>query len=339
ARLRQGLPSADGDVLARGEEVAVAFGDKPAYVGFAGDGVILPRLEADGLGVETVNVEKIEISVYRVSDRSLARKQIVAGGVSGPDEYSYIWNGEDGQDVGAPVWTGAFETAAARNEVETTVFALGAALDELKPGAYFIRARDVSPGADERRTAEAWRWVLFTDMALTTYSGSDGVDVFVRSISSARPLNGVELSLIAANNDVLASAITNADGRARFDAAAVNGDYPLTPRMVMAYGPQDDFAALDLQRSPLDLSDRNIGGRAAPARLDAFVYFDRGIYRPGETAHVTGLLRDDAGRAIENRPLTVTVRRPNGTEAETRRIADLQVGGFSFPYDIPASAP
>ena len=338
-RLRAGMPSAKGERLARAEEITVAFGDKPSYAGFAGDGVILPRLEADGIGIETVNVEKVEISVYRVSDRSLARKNIVAGEASGEDQYSYVWDMEDGQDVGVPIWKGKIDTKGDRNETKTTVFALGAALGELKPGAYFLRLKDVSAGADEYRSAQAWRWIMFTDMALTTYTGADGVDVFVRSISTARAMGGIELSLIAANNDILATAITNGDGRARFEGAVVNGDYPLTPRMLMAYGPQDDFAALDLDRAPLDLSDRDVAGRAAPSKVDAYVYLDRGIYRPGETVHVSGLLRDDAGRAIENRPLTVTIRRPNGTEADKRRIDKLDIGAFTFSYDVPASAP
>lgn len=337
--LRAGLPNSKGDRLERAEEVVVAFGDKPAYAGFAGDGVILPRLEADGIGIETVNVEKVEVSVYRVSDRSLARKNIVAGEASGADRYSYVWDREDGQDVGVKVWSGELATPGERNETATTVFALGAALGELQPGAYFVRIQDVSPGADENRTAKAWRWIMFTDMALTTYSGADGIDVFVRSIASARALAGVELSLIAANNDILATAITNADGRARFAGAVVNGEHPLTPRMLMAYGPQEDFAALDMDRAPLDLSDRNVGGRAASSKIDAFVYLDRGIYRPGEAVHISGLLRDDAGKAITERSLTVTVRRPNGTQAEKRRIEALDVGGFSFSYDVPASAP
>lgn len=338
-RLRAGLPGGKNERLERAEEVVVAFGDKPAYAGFAGDGVILPRLEADGIGIETVNVEEIEITVYRVSDRSLARKNIVAGEASGEGQYSYVWDQEDGKDLGVKVWTGKLATPGERNETATTVFSLGAALDQLKPGAYFVHIKDVSPGADEYRAAQAWRWIVFTDMALTTYSGSDGIDVFVRSISSARSLAGVELSLIAYNNDILARAVTNADGRARFEGAAVNGDYPLTPQMLMAYGPQEDFAALDLTRAPLDLSDRDVGGRNAPSKVDAFVYLDRGIYRPGETVHVSGLLRDDAGRAIENRPLTVTIRRPNNTEAEKLRIDETQIGGFSFDYDVPAAAP
>ncbi|WDI31640.1 alpha-2-macroglobulin [Hyphococcus flavus] len=338
-RLRAGLPSGKNERLERSEEVVVAFGDKPSYAGFAGDGVILPRLEADGMGIETVNVEEVEVSVYRVSDRTLARKNIVAGEASGEGQYSYVWDQEDGKDLGVKIWTGKLDTTGERNETKTTVFSLGAALEQLKPGAYFVHIKDVSAGADEYRAAQAWRWVVFTDMALTTYSGSDGIDVFVRSISSARAMAGVELSLIAYNNEVLARAVSNADGRVRFEGAAVNGDHPLTPHMLMAYGPQDDFAALDLTRAPLDLSDRDVGGRNAPSKVDAYVYLDRGIYRPGETVHVSGLLRDDAGRAIDNRPLTVTIRRPNYTEAQKLRIDETQIGGFSFDYEVPASAP
>ena len=339
ARLREGLPARNGDRLARSENVLVAFGDKPAYAGFAGDGVILPRLEADGLGIETVNVDKVEISVFRVSDRTLAQKQIVAGQTSGENEYFYVWGEENGEDVGVEVYKGEIATPGERNEAVTTVFSLGAALDELKPGAYFLRLRDASPGADRRRMAQAWRWIMFTDMALTTYTGADGIDVFVRSIATARPVTGAELTLIADNNEILASAITNADGRARFDSAAVNGEGTLTPRMIMANGPQEDFAALDLRRPALDLSDRNIAGRAAPSLVDGFAYLDRGIYRPGETAHVSALLRDDAGNALSDRPVTAVIYRPNGTEAETRRFDTLEIGGLSFDYDIPSSAP
>ncbi|MEM8773233.1 MAG: alpha-2-macroglobulin [Pseudomonadota bacterium] len=339
ATLRAGLPSAGTEALERAETVVVAFGDKPAYVGFAGDGVVLPRLEADGVGIETVNVEKIKIAVHRVSDRSLARKNIVAGDTASEGRYAYVWERDDGADVGVKIFERELETPGERNETATTVFALGAALDELKPGAYFIRLTDASPGADGARAASAWRWIVFTDMALTTFTGADGLDVFVRSLATAKPLQGVQLTLLAVNNDVLGEAVSNADGRARFDGALTNGDYQLNPHMVMAYGPQDDFAALDLSRAPLDLSDRDVGGRAAPARTDGFVYLDRGVYRPGEPVHISGLLRDKAGAAIASRPLSVIIRRPNYTQAHAQRIEALELGGFTFSYDLPNSAP
>jgi len=337
ARVRAGAPAKSGEKLKRPVEVTIAFGDKPAYVGFVGDGVILPRLEADGLGIETVNVEKLNISVYRVSDRSLARKSIAQGEASSEDDYYYVYEGESGEDVGVKVFDKDVGVKKSENETVTTVFALGAALPNLAPGAYFVRLRDASPGGDQYRKAQAWRWVLFTDLALTSYSSGEGIDVFVRSIASGKPVAGVQLDLVATNNDIIGKATSGPDGRARFEKAAVNGDYPLTPRMIMAYRTDDDFAALDLARAPLDLSDRNVDGRAAPSVLDGYVYLDRGIYRPGETAHIAGILRDSAGRAAD-RPLTVTIYRPNSTEALKERVERLQVGGFSLTYDVPKSA-
>lgn len=122
ATLRAGLPNAKGRRLERAQEVAIAFGDKPAYVGFAGDGVVLPRLEADGLGIETVNVETIEITVRRVSDRSLARKEMTKGDSVPENDYFYVWDAESGEDVGALVYSGEIDVESERNQTGTTVF-------------------------------------------------------------------------------------------------------------------------------------------------------------------------------------------------------------------------
>ncbi len=348
ATIRAGLPNADGDDLGKSETVTVAFGDKPAYVGFVGNGVVLPRLEADGLGFETVNVDNLKITIHRVGERALAYKSISEGDTIGEDRYGYPWDEEDGGDVGVELWQGELNVSSLANETVTTVFPLGAALGEarrdangaLQPGAYFVSVEDASDGLDRnRRPARAWRWIMFTDMALTTYYGADGIDVVARSLESARPISNVELKLIARNNDVLAVVKTDNNGFGHFPGPVTRGAGPLLPKMLIAYGESDDFAVLDLTRSALDLSDRDISGRYAKAPVDAFVYFDRGIYRPGETAHISGLLRDHAGDAVGDRPATLELRRPNYTKAATLRIEEMQLGGFSQPYEIPASAP
>ena len=81
--LLKGLPAKTGETLAANADVDFTFGDKPPYVGFQGEGVILPRDEADGLGVETVNVTRLEVPVWRVPDRNLVRKEISAPGGGG----------------------------------------------------------------------------------------------------------------------------------------------------------------------------------------------------------------------------------------------------------------
>ena len=72
-------------------------------------------------------------------------------------------------------------------------------------------------------------------------------------------------------------------------------------------------------------SDRSRRRRPpAPAGLDAFVYTERGVYRSGETVHVTALLRDAQGVAALNVPLTLVVERPDGVEY--RRVVRARSG-------------
>jgi len=39
-----------------------------------------------------------------------------------------------------------------------------------------------------------------------------------------------------------------------------------------------------------------VAGRDRPDHGDAFLYLDRGVYRPGETVQASALLRDLAGK-------------------------------------------
>ncbi len=51
-----------------------------------------------------------------------------------------------------------------------------------------------------------------------TYAGTDGLNVFARALGSAKPLAGVDLQLLAKNNEILGSVKTDANGRATFSA-------------------------------------------------------------------------------------------------------------------------
>src|SRR4029078_11595560 len=112
--------------------------------------------------------------------------------------------------------------------------------------------------------AQARRWVIFTDMALSSYSGSAGVDAVVRSLNTAKILPGLRVALVAANGETLAESKTDTSGRVRFAKPLLEGKQGQRARMIMAYGAQGDLAVLDLERSPVDLSKQGIGGRTDP---------------------------------------------------------------------------
>jgi uncharacterized protein YfaS (alpha-2-macroglobulin family) len=356
--LLKGLKAANGETLAANADVDFTFGEKPPYVGFEGQGVILPRDEADGLGIETVNVSKLAIEVWRVPDRNLVRRQISAPDPTPEDEYSDDYGEDSANGEGRRVWKGTMAVTGKAGERTVTVFPLGAVLKEMKPGAYVVKARNASgekdnPGKDEdgnedNRPAQARRWVVFTDMALIAYQGSDGLDLVVRSLKTAKTLSGVKLTLVSSNGEDLAAVQTDANGRARFADSLMHGDGAERARMVMAYGAQLDFAVLDLDRSPVDLSGQGMGGRQvesptagreAKTAVDGYLYADRGVYRPGETVHMVGLVRDREAKAVAGRAGQLVVKRPSGVEFQRVRFKEAAGGAVAQDIVLPRTAP
>lgn len=345
--LKAGLPDAAGATLPNAETVPVELRDKPALVQFSG-GIILPRENAQGLPVTTVNVDKLDLKVIRVGDRLLSQIQNAT-----IDQTSvYGWDAQQlEQNQGALVWKGTMAVNAVRNDTAVTLIPIHDILKNRKPGAYVLIASDAAKksGNEERDNGRqmAAQWVVDSDIALTSFQSANpppgqglGLTVFARSYNDARPLSGVKLTLVGRNNNVLTTVTTGSDGRADFEAGffrATGGDEPV---VVIAYGANDDFSFLDLRRGAFDLTDRGVGGRSTPGPMDAFLYTERGVYRPGESVSATALLRDRIGAAIAA-PLTLVAQRPDGVEAGRTTIAGdgLRDGGAAWTLALSASAP
>jgi len=359
--LLKGLPAKGGETLAANADVDFTFGEKPPYVGFAGQGVILPREESDGIGIETVNVSRLHVEVWRVVDRNLVRKSISAPDPTGEGEYASDYGDDSAEGEGRQVWKGEIAVKDDAGQRVTTVFPLGAVLKEMKPGGYVIKVKDASGGRDLKAggeddydpnpPAQARRWVIFTDMAISAYDGSEALDVVVRSLKTAKTMGGMRVALVARNGEDLAEAKTDASGRVRFDRPLLDGEGAADAKMVMAYGPDGDLAVLDLDRAPVDLSKQGVGGRtpsenqsATAGRsvatvVDAYLYADRGIYRPGETAHVSALLRDHQARAVKDRKGVLVVRRPSGVEFKRYGFDKTPLGWAGADVVLPKGAP
>jgi uncharacterized protein YfaS (alpha-2-macroglobulin family) len=340
-KIRSGLPASDGRTLAFDEDVTISFGDRPAYVGFKGDGVILPRIDADGLALETVNVDKVKVTVSRITDRALAFKTITQGYSHSQGGWGYMDYDSEVYDVAEQLWTGEIDTVGSANAATTTVFPIAKAVPRLQPGAYFVELDQISASGEEAsQAARAKRWLVITDLALTTYSGVDGMSATVRSLQSAKAVSGVKLELVARNNEILARGNSDASGRVNFSGPIMKGEGNVSPRMLMAYAPNGDFAILDLDRSPVDLTERDVGGRSPATAADAYVYTERGVYRPGETVQITSLIRNASAVAMNDRPGSVIVYGPNGLEAGRVRFKDAREynGAITYAFPVPRTA-
>jgi uncharacterized protein YfaS (alpha-2-macroglobulin family) len=335
-KLLPGFPSATGDALAKGEDLDFAVGDRAPSIGFRDSAYVLPKVGSTGVPVVTVNTDRVALRLMRINDRKLVDQLV-------DQRFLVNLSGYDAQDVvdrsGELVWKGSMAVENQRNKRVVTAFPIQDVVKETKPGIYVLMASKWAEGQEDgvdgdfRWNAQATQWLVVSDLGLTTYSGADGLTVSIHSLETGRPLNHVDLQLVARNNEVLATAITDRSGLAKFDPGLLRGEGGRAATAVMAFRKDGDFSFLDLTRAAFDLSDRGVGGRAMPGNTDLFFYSDRGVYRPGETVHLMALLRDQGARAISGTPVMFRVLRPDGVEA--RRLTGIKDHGGGFQFDIP----
>jgi uncharacterized protein YfaS (alpha-2-macroglobulin family) len=349
-RLLAGFPAKDGGKLEAEQKIDVAMSARPAAVSLPGRGFILPRGDSVGLPITTVNVAKVEIAVYRVNERALdifALDTSDAGFPGGkPQTQSWMLQSWLDGSNGALQWRGTMEVRNVLNQPSVTAFPIRQTIKDWKPGAYFVvvwdAARPPAKGDDDIDMPDsgiAGMWLIDTDIALTTFSGRDELNVFARSLESAKPLAGLDVTLLSRGNEPIAKAVTAVDGRATFAAGLLKGRGAAEATAVMVSDPaKKEFSRLELTKAAFDLSDRGIDGRTQPGPVDAFLYTERGVYRPGETVQLMAMLRDSAVNALKDMPVTLSVRRPDGTEFVKYALALGASGALHQQIPLPKSS-
>jgi uncharacterized protein YfaS (alpha-2-macroglobulin family) len=331
--LRAGLPSI-AEPLARAADFTIYVRDRRPQVRFTGKSYVLPRSGQQGIPLVAVNSKVAKVDIYRVGDRNLIDT------VLGNDFQRPLtrYDAEQLRDErGQQVWTGELALDYSLNSEVTTAFPIDQALGELKPGVYVMVAapKDADPGDDF--SSLATQWFIVSDLGLAALSGNDGIHASVHSLASTAPVAGIEMRLLSRSNEVLAIKRTDANGQVQFESNLTRGEGGLSPALIVA-GATTDYAFLSLKSPAFDLSDRGVAGRKAPDGLDAFVYTERGVYRTGETVHITALLRDAAAIAAPNVPLTLVVERPDGVEYRRIATKDEGLGGRSYSIPIAQTA-
>ena len=344
-KVRSGIPSTEDDLLPKPVELTVYIRDRSPSVRFSARNYVLPRTGQQGIPLISINTKLVKATIYRIGDRRLA-DEVLDGDFQKPME-SYQLK-ELADQKGEKLWSGQMPVASKLNEEVTTAFPVDTLLPNLKPGLYVIAAGAAEEGAktaeDEPgegeydRGGKTTQWFVVSDLGLTAFSGADGVHVYVRSLGSASPVAGAEIRLVARNNEVLGTVKTDAQGAANFDAGLARGAGGLAPALVVARGADSDYGFLDITKQAFDLSDRGVAGRSPPGPLDAMVFTERGVYRPGESVYVTALLRDQSANAVPGTPLIVKLYRPDGVEDRRETLPDQGNGGHSWTISLPETA-
>lgn len=207
-----------------------------------------------------------------------------------------------------------------------------------------VRARTPEDGEAEKGDPDpAWiglnedgasgesRFVLVTDFGLIVKRNADGTrEVFVQSFQARAPVAGVRITALAKNGDTLAEADTDAQGRASLPA--LDGLQREKKPVALTARKGADLAFIPWARDDRHLEYTRFDVDGVPASvgtaLDAFLFTERGIYRPGDPIKLGAIVRQrNWAGALAGLPVEVVLM--NAKEEEAGRFpATLPADGF-----------
>jgi uncharacterized protein YfaS (alpha-2-macroglobulin family) len=187
------------------------------------------------------------------------------------------------------------------------------------------------------------RFILVTDLGLIMKEAADGSRmIYVQSFAARGPVEAVEISVLSRNGTVLRNATTDAMGRA--EISSLRGLEREKAPVALIARKGDDLTFIPWERSErrLDTSRFDVGGVAYSdqSTLQASLFTERGIYRPGEPIHVGGIVRQrDWSGDLTGLPLELVVINAKEDVAGRFPLALDAEGVFSLTVPTAETAP
>ncbi|HYF36822.1 MAG TPA: MG2 domain-containing protein, partial [Prosthecobacter sp.] len=181
--------------------------------------------------------------------------------------------------------------------------------------------------------ARSRRFVLVTDLGLLVKQNADGSrDVFVQSIEKGGPVNGARVFIIAKNGEFVAEGETQ-DGHVHFDDVAQLKREKRPVAILARLGNDVSFIPFERVDRALNFSRFDTAGVLASEKesLDAFLFTERGVYRPGDAVHVGAVVRRrDWQGSLAGLPVEVEVVDAREQVVDSARLALPQDGYLTW---------
>ncbi|MFO8603613.1 alpha-2-macroglobulin [Legionella pneumophila serogroup 1] len=212
-------------------------------------------------------------------------------------------------------------------------------------GLFLLQATGWDVANQYALDVKASRLILITDLGMVVKDNNDGShDVFISSITQGLPVAGATVTILGKNGLPILSRVTDEQGRANFPTlkdfiedreptvylANLNNDVSFIP--FNNYNRQLNFSKFDI--GGIYTNDQDL------QNLTAYLFSDRGIYRPGDTVHVGMIVkRAFAEPQPSGLPLQATVVDARGTTIKDQKVTLNDTGYMELDFTTSANSP
>ncbi len=316
-KVRRGLTARNDAVLKQDYTTRLRIPDIRPQLRFLGDGFFLAREGQLRLGLATINIDRVKLDIEKVFANNLIY-------VSKLERWSR-WS----RNLGKSIHTEVLDIPSQLNQEVTVPISLEDYLSDEHVGIFKVMARNA-----QREWDSAHQWVLVTDLGITAKRAGDSLSVWVKSLATGAAVPTARVKLISDNNQTLLTGTTNWAGFIEFKEVAEKTE-GFTPFMItVAKG--DDLAFIQLDRHEIATADFDVSGPAYLQKgYEAFLYTSRGVYRPGETVELAGIVRAPKQATPESLPARIEVLAPDGRTLRELRQQTTKTGACEAKIPIP----
>jgi uncharacterized protein YfaS (alpha-2-macroglobulin family) len=328
-RVDAGIVDEHGQALGQPFARAVAFGDiwPAAEVGISG--TILEPASRKAIPVAFVNAKDLEVATVRLGEEDVTR--LVLKSREGRLDFD---------DVAAKQGAKLQKVPSAPNN---------------QRGQHLVRSEDVLGGAAGRgafgiavrytprpgRTVEPTedvRVVQVTDLAMSAKLSKRGTTVWVTRLSTGAPVAGATVALRRPDEPKVFTSTTDATGFATIPSDVYrpvrdeNDDAVIVVRSGEDWTYRSASNVVGLWSLGVSFDDRD-------DQPFGMMFTDRGIYRPGDTVELKGIIREEADVGTRTptagQKIVLAVQSPDGTEIAKLTPALSAHGTFSVRVPVP----
>ena len=153
--------------------------------------------------------------------------------------------------------------------------------------------------------------------------------IAVSNILDTKPIGKTQVTAYNFQLQPIGKGETNGEG---FVEITPNG----VPFIIVAESDKQKAYVRVVDGEEQSVSRFDVGGKDIQKGLKGFIYGERGVWRPGDTLHISFILEDREKRIPDKHPVALEIYNPRG-QFYTKMISTQGMNGF-YTFDVPTQA-
>ncbi|QPJ63578.1 MAG: alpha-2-macroglobulin family protein [Candidatus Nitronauta litoralis] len=337
-KLKGGVKTFGGFVLAEDYMVIAQVPFFPKELSIMQSGGLLALSGEKKISIVARGLDRIKFEVARVLPRFISHLVTqTRGNFDSPYFTNYNFDRQHIADMKTE------EISLFRDDdrkAQFTSFDFSSYLERGKKGLFFLKA--FGQRGKNLRVRQDNRFILVTDLGFIIKRNADkSREVFVQSIATGKPVSGAQVQVLGNNGKPVFTVLTGDEGRASVPNLSGISRDKLPVAVVVSKDDDLSFMAYNRRDRGLNFSGFPVSGtHFSQTGMKAYLFSDRGIYRPGDLVHFGLIVKPrDWDKDLEGIPLQLDIIDSRGIRIKKETIKLAANGYQEYEFQTRETSP